>query len=109
MYWIGDKKKALFVTRTARDIESKIHTRMIEHNFETQNIYLNEEMTIKTIYENVPIEELMDEKYNNSIIIYNKQVEQVVKETKAILVTCPVGGVENLVKLTQTIEVEKQF
>jgi hypothetical protein len=107
MYWIGDKKKALSLTRTARDIESKIHTHMIEYNFETQNIYLNEEKTIKTIYENVPIEDLMDDKYINSIIIYNNKIEQVVKETKTILVNCPVEGEVKLVKQTKTIEVEK--
>jgi hypothetical protein len=39
MYWIGDKKKALSLTRTARDIESKIHTHMVADNFETKNIY----------------------------------------------------------------------
>ena len=55
---------------------------MIEDNFETQNIYLNEEKTIKTIYENVPIEDLMEEQYNNSIIIYNNKIEQVVKRNQ---------------------------
>ena len=80
---------------------------MMEDNFETQNIYLNEEKKIKTIYENVPVEELMDEKYNHSIVIYNKQIEQIVKETKTILVNCAVEGEEKLVKQTQTIEVDK--
>jgi hypothetical protein len=49
----------------------------------------------------------MDDKYNNSIIIYNNKIEQVVKETKTILVNCPVEGEVKLVKQTKTIEVEK--
>lgn len=86
MYWIGDQKKALSLTRKARDIESKIHTHMIEDNFESQNIYLDGEMKIKPIFENIPVEDLMDEKYNNSIIIYNNKTEQIIQETKDILV-----------------------
>ena len=86
MYWIGDGKKALSLIRKARDIESKIHTHMIEDNFESENIYFDKEKKMKTVYENIPIEDLMDEKYDNSIIIYNMQAEQIVKEEKQILV-----------------------
>ena len=88
MYWIGDQKKALSLTRKARDIESKIHTHMIEDNFENQNIYLTEDKKVKPIYENIPVEDFMDDKYNNSIIIYNNQIEQIIQETKEILVPC---------------------
>ena len=49
----------------------------------------------------------MDDKYNNSIIIYKNKIEQVVKETKTILVNCPVEGEVKWVKQTKTIEVEK--
>ena len=40
MQWIGDGKKALSLTRTARDIESKIHTHMIEDNFESEELFM---------------------------------------------------------------------
>ncbi len=42
---------------------------MIEDHFETRNIYLNEDNKMKPIFENIPIEDLMEETYNNSMII----------------------------------------
>jgi hypothetical protein len=41
MYWIGDEKKALSLTRTARDMESKLHTHTMGDNFESENIYFD--------------------------------------------------------------------
>jgi hypothetical protein len=108
MYWIGDQKKALALTRKARDIESKIHTHMIE-DIESVNIYLTEDNKIKPIFENVPIEDLMDEKYNNSIIIYNEKTKQIMKEQKQILV--PLVGVWDPLQIlleTRTITVDKE-
>ena len=109
MYWIGDGKKALSLTRKARDIESKIHTHMIEDNFESDNIYMDNEQ-MKTVYENIPIEDLMDEKYDNSIIIYNMQAEQIVKEEKQILI--PMTGVWDPLQMlleTKTVFVDKIY
>jgi hypothetical protein len=109
MYWIGDQKKALALTRKARDIESKIHTHMIE-DIESVNIYLTEDNKIKPIFENVPIEDLMDEKYNNSIIIYNEKTKQIIKEQKQILV--PLVGVWDPLQIlleTRTITVDKEI
>ena len=37
-------------------------------------IYLNSDGNIKPIYENIKIEDLMDEPYNNSIIFYDKDI-----------------------------------
>ena len=72
MYWVGDKDKALSLTREARDMESKINSEMIQQYEEASNIYLNEDGSIKPIFENIPISKLMDEQYNNSIIFYNQ-------------------------------------
>ena len=49
MYWVGDKDKALSLTRKARDMESKINSEMIQQYEETSNIYLNEDGNIKPI------------------------------------------------------------
>ena len=72
VYWVGDKDKALSLTRKARDMESNINSEMIQQYEEASNIYLNEDGTIKPIFENIPISKLMDEQYNNSIIFYNQ-------------------------------------
>ena len=55
MYWVGDKDKALSLTRKARDMESKINSEMIQQYEEASNIYLNEDGTIKPMFENIPI------------------------------------------------------
>ena len=57
-------------------MESKINSEMVQHYEETSNIYLNEDGSIKPIFENIPISELMDEKYNNSIIFYNQETAE---------------------------------
>ena len=72
MYWIGDKDKALGLTRKARDMETKIKSEMIVSYEEAKNIYLDEENKIKPIFENVSITDLMKDQYNNSIIIQNE-------------------------------------
>ena len=41
---------------------------MINASYEEKNIYLDEDSKIKPIFENVPIKDLMDDKYDNSII-----------------------------------------
>ena len=72
MYWVGDKDKALGLTRKARAMETKIKSEMIVSYVEDKNIYLDEENKIKPIFENVDIEYLMEDQYNNSIVIYNR-------------------------------------
>ena len=72
MYWVGDKDKALGLTRKARAMETKIKSEMIVSYVEDTNIYLDEENKIKPIFENVDIEILMEDQYHNSIIIYNR-------------------------------------
>ena len=59
------KKEVLKLTATARDIETKIKSSIVEDEFEKENIY-----TDATIYENIPIDKLLD--YDNCIIIYSK-------------------------------------
>ena len=71
MYWVGDKDKALGLTRKARAMETKIKSEMIVSYVENKNIYLDENK-IKPIFENVDIEDWMDDQYNNSIVIYNR-------------------------------------
>ena len=83
---------------------------MIEDNFESENIYFNKEKKMKTVYENIPIEDLMDEKYDNCIIIYNKQTEQIVQEEKQILV--PLSGVWDPLQMlfeTKRVFVDKMY
>ena len=53
----------------AKDIETKIKTYMIEEKMEEEdNLFKDRE-----IYENVAVEDLMNEKYKNSLIIYNEK------------------------------------
>ena len=76
MYWVGDKDKALPLTRRAREMESKINSEVFQQYEETSNIYLNEDGNIKPIFQNIPISELMDESYNNSITFYNQETAE---------------------------------
>ena len=74
MYWVGDKEKALSLIRKARGIDINIRSNMIENVIESKNVYLDDQDKIKIIYENIPIKDLMDDKYNNCIIIYNEEI-----------------------------------
>ena len=67
MYWISDREDVLSLTREARDIESKLKSCVFDEDKVKKNIYDG-----RTIYEDIPIEELMQAKYKDSIIIYNK-------------------------------------
>ena len=40
--------------------------------FEGINKYVDEQRKVKSIFENVPVVELMDEKYQNAIIFYTE-------------------------------------
>ena len=75
MYWISDKNKALSLSCRARDIEVNINTEMSNMEVEEINIYLDEHKQVKPIFENVMVKDLMDERYKNSIIIYNYRIE----------------------------------
>ena len=39
-------------------------------DYEQKNIYLDDNGQVKPIFENIPIQDLMQEQYNNSIIFY---------------------------------------
>jgi len=69
MYWVGDKDKALSLIRSASAVETNIRTDMID-DYEQKNIYLDDNGQVKPIFENIPIQDLMQEQYNNSIIFY---------------------------------------
>jgi hypothetical protein len=38
MYWVGDKEKALSLSRKAREMETKINSEMINASYEEKNI-----------------------------------------------------------------------
>ena len=75
MYWISDKNKALSLACRARDIEVNLKTEMSNIEVEEINIYLDETKQVKPIFENVMVKDLMDERYKNSIIMYNYRIE----------------------------------
>jgi hypothetical protein len=54
-YFISDKKEVLKLTASARDIETKIKSSIIEDDIKKENIY-----TDATIYENISIDKLME-------------------------------------------------
>ena len=74
MYLIDNKQNADSIIKKSRDIECKINSEMVEQPYEETNIYLKSDGHIKPIYENIKIENLMDEQYNNSIIFYDKDM-----------------------------------
>ena len=73
MYWVGDEDKALSLIRSASAVETNIRTDMID-DYEQKNIYLDDNGQVKPIFENIPIQDLMQEQYNNSIISYTTDV-----------------------------------
>jgi hypothetical protein len=64
MYTVRERKEAQSLIARAKDIDTKIKTDMIEKMEEEDNSLKNME-----IYENVAVEDLMDEKYKNSLVI----------------------------------------
>ncbi len=54
MCWVGDKDKALSLTRKARDMESKIDSDMIQQYEETSNIYFSAYGNSKHIFGSYP-------------------------------------------------------
>ena len=72
MYIVRDRKEAQSLIERAKDIETKIRTKMIEEKMEEEdNSFKNKE-----IYGHVAVEDLMNEKYQNSLIIYNEKSSQ---------------------------------
>ena len=65
MYWISDREDVLSLSREARDIESKLRSCVFDEDKVKPNIYDR-----KTIYEDIPIEELIHDKYKDTIIGY---------------------------------------
>jgi ABC-type sugar transport system ATPase subunit len=59
------KKEVLKLTASARDIETKIKSSIIEDDVKKENIY-----TDATIYENISMDQLME--YDNYIILHSK-------------------------------------
>jgi hypothetical protein len=53
------------LTKKVRNVQTKIKTSIIEEDDRTENIFKD-----ATIYDNVPVDKLMD--YDNCVIIYNK-------------------------------------
>ena len=74
MYLIDNLKNADRIINKSRDIECKCNSEMIEQPYEETNIYLKSDGNIKPIYENIKIEDLMNEQYNNSVILYDKDI-----------------------------------
>ena len=79
MYWVSDKEAALSMARKARDIEVNISSTVFSDDVKKTNIY-----TDATIYDNVPIQDLMKKKYKNCIIIYdqsnlNEELDEIIK------------------------------
>ena len=67
---VRERKEAQSLKARAKDIETKIKTDMIEEKIqEEDNTFKNRE-----IYENVAVEDLMNEKYKSSLIIYNEKI-----------------------------------
>ena len=48
---------------------------MIQQQDESKNMYVDDEGKIKHIYENIPIGELGNPMYNNSIVFYNNEIK----------------------------------
>ena len=65
LYFISDKQEVLKLTASARDIETKIKSSIVEDEIKKENIYND-----ATIYENISIDKLLE--YDNCIIIYSK-------------------------------------
>ena len=70
MYWISNQEKALSLIRKQTEIDFKINSPMIQQHDEIKNMYVDDEGKIKHIYENIPIGELGNPMYNNSIVFF---------------------------------------
>ena len=67
MYYVGDHSAAMSLIQSSRDFETKINSEMVL-KFEGLSRYVDEHRKVKTIFENVPVPELCDDKYKNSIV-----------------------------------------
>jgi hypothetical protein len=67
MYYVSDPEAAMSMVRKARDIEVNMSSVVFEKEFEKENVYIN-----KTIYDDIPVEQLGDEQYQDCVIIYDK-------------------------------------
>ena len=71
MYYVGDHSAAMSLIQSSRDFETKINSEMVL-KFEGLSRYVDEHRKVKTIFENVPVPELCDDKYKNSIVFYTE-------------------------------------
>ena len=71
MYYVGDHAAAMSLIQSSRDFETKINSEMVL-KFEGISRYVDEHSKVKTIFEDVPVVDLCDEKYKNSIVFYTE-------------------------------------
>ena len=65
MYPITEKKEVDKLTKTVRNVQTKIKTSIIEDDIQVENIFKD-----ATIHDDIPVDKLME--YENSIIINSK-------------------------------------
>ena len=71
MYYVGDHAAAMSLIQSSRDFETNINSEMVQ-KFEGVSRYVDEHRKVKTIFENVPVVELADPSYKNSIVFYTE-------------------------------------
>jgi hypothetical protein len=71
MYLITNQEVAQSLVKQAYEMSINVRTVLIE-DVAVANVFLDSEGKERMIYENIPIEELKDPKYDNCIIIYTK-------------------------------------
>jgi hypothetical protein len=79
MYWISDKNAVESLVKQAREIETKVKSICLEEETKT-NLYEDKE-----IFENIPIDKLMD--YDNCVIIYsNRETEHEIQKGNDVII-----------------------
>ena len=76
MHWVSDKKAAHSLVMRARDVEINMNSNMFEVEDHKENIHKTRE---NNIFENVPVEDLVFDQYQDCIIIYSATGDEKMK------------------------------
>ena len=72
MYYVNNEHIARRISHRYREKDIRANSDMFQNFIVEDNAYVNENNEIKPIYSDIPIEDLLNEVYDNSIIVYTE-------------------------------------
>ena len=72
MYYVNNEHIARKISHKYREKDIRANSDMFQNFIVEDNAYVNENNEIKPIYSDIPIEDLLNEIYDNSIIVYTE-------------------------------------